>query len=249
MPKSRIAILLAPLLCLATVAGVACQSSASHSSSAPRVSQSTPQGSKAPTAGSSLARTGATGTARATKSSANSTASPGPFTATAHAASGFLTGIGDEQTEMFSNPYWQRLHTKIVRYIVPYDAAVRPYSLQEASVWIHDAEAAHQQILLSFYHSEYTPLKMPSVSTYQSDVQKFIKLFPHIRQYQPWDEANRGTIPHELVSPSPIQAAQYYQVLRRVCAGCQIVGLDVLDQQTTGRRCVTSKNSSARSTG
>ena len=31
---------------------------------------------------------------------------------------------------MFGNPLWQQLHTKIVRYIAPYDAAVRRYSLR-----------------------------------------------------------------------------------------------------------------------
>ncbi len=155
----------------------------------------------------------------------------------AHAAASYLTGIGDEGTEMFTDPLWTQLHTKIARYIAPYDAAVRPYSLQLAREWIGDAEAAHQQVLVAFYHSEYTPAKMPSVAVYQRDIQKFIKLFPHVRQYQPWDEANRGTIveivKHKkhiaLVSPSPLQSAQYYRAMETVCKGCTIVGLDVLD--------------------
>ncbi len=155
----------------------------------------------------------------------------------AHAAASFLAGIGDEGTEMFTNPLWTQLHTKIARYIAPYDAAVRPYSLQIAREWIGDAEAAHQQVLVAFYHSEYTPAKMPSVAVYQRDIQKFIKLFPHVRQYQPWDEANRGTIveivKHKkhiaLVSPSPLQSAEYYRAMETVCKGCTIVGLDVLD--------------------
>lgn len=69
----------------------------------------------------------------------------------AHAASVFLTGIGDEQSQMFSDPDWQRLHTKIARYIAPYDAAVRPYSLSQASAWIHAAETEHQRVLVAFY--------------------------------------------------------------------------------------------------
>lgn len=155
----------------------------------------------------------------------------------AHAASSYLTGIGDQQTEMFTNPLWMQLHTKIARYIAPYDAAVRPYSLQLARAWIAAAEADHQQVLVAFYHSEYTPTKMPSVAVYQRDVQKFIKLFPHVRQYQPWNEANRGTIVEvvkgkrhiALVSPSAMQSAQYYKAMETVCKGCTIVGLDVLD--------------------
>ncbi len=155
----------------------------------------------------------------------------------AKAAASYLTGIGDQQTEMFTNPLWTQLHTKIARYIAPYDAAVRPYSLQLARAWITAAEADHQQVLVAFYHSEYTPTKMPSVAVYQRDVQKFIKLFPHVRQYQPWNEANRGTIVEvvkgkrhiALVSPSALQSAQYYKAMETVCKGCTIVGLDVLD--------------------
>jgi hypothetical protein len=166
----------------------------------------------------------------AAQTKGHSSAHAAARTHVAHASrSSYETGIGDEQTEMFSDPNWQRLHTKITRYIAPYDAAVRSYSLDQAIVWIHDAEAAHQQVLVAFYHSEYTPLKMPSVATYQRDVERFIKLFPHVHQYQPWDEANRGTIPHALVSPTAGQAAEYYRALRSVCRGCTVVGLDVLD--------------------
>jgi hypothetical protein len=149
----------------------------------------------------------------------------------AHAASSFLTGIGDEKDEMFSNPLWKQLHTRIARYIAPWDAAARPYSLSQARAWIQRAEAQHQQVLVAFYHSEYTPTKLPSVALYQHDVQKFIKDFPHVRQYQSWDEANRGNVPHALASPSAVAAAKYYQALIRVCKGCTAIGLDVLDQE------------------
>ncbi len=148
----------------------------------------------------------------------------------AHAAASYLTGIGDEHAEMFGNPLWQQLHTKIARYIAPYDAAVRSYSLDQAKVWIKAAEAQHQQVLVAFYHSEYTPTKMPSVSLYQHDVQKFIKDFPHVKQYQSWDESNRGNVKNSFSSPSAGASARYYQALLRVCKGCTVIGLDVLDQ-------------------
>ena len=86
-------------------------------------------------------------------------------------------------------------------------------------------------MLVAFYHSEYTPTKMPSVATYQKDVQKFVKLFPHVKQYQSWDEANRGNVPHAFSSPSAVAAAKYYQALIRVCKGCTVIGLDVLDEE------------------
>jgi hypothetical protein len=74
---------------------------------------------------------------------------------------------------------------------------------------------------------------MPSAGVYQRDVQKFIKLFPRVSQYQAWNETNRGTVVEKhhigLVSPSPTQSAQYYKALRSVCKGCTITGLDILD--------------------
>jgi hypothetical protein len=152
----------------------------------------------------------------------------------AHASATYKTGIGDEQVNMFTNPLWQQLHTRIVRYIAPYDAAVRGDELARARAWIHAAEAQHQQILVAFYHSEHAPTHLPSMAAYQHDVQKFVKLFPHVRQYQAYDEANRGNVPHAYSSPSATLAAQYYQALIRVCKGCTAIGLDILDANNIG---------------
>jgi hypothetical protein len=150
----------------------------------------------------------------------------------AHAAASYLTGLGDEQLTMFTDPLWQQLHTKVARYIAPYDASVRGDELAVVRAWVKAAEAQHQQILIAFYHSEHTPTKLPSVATYQKDVAKFVKDFPRIHQYQSWDEANRGNIKGQLASPSAASAAKYYQALKRVCKGCTVVGLDVLDAAT-----------------
>jgi hypothetical protein len=147
----------------------------------------------------------------------------------ARTASTYFTGLGDESPEMFSNADAKQLRTKIARYIAPYDAVAHSYSLDKAKLWIKDAEAAHEQVLIAFYHSEYSPTHLPSVAQYKHYVQKFIKLFPRIHQYQAWDESNRGNIRGVLASPSASATAQYYQALIRVCKGCTAVGLDVLD--------------------
>jgi hypothetical protein len=152
----------------------------------------------------------------------------------AHVASRTLVGIGDEYAQMFGNPLWQQLHAKIARYIAPYDAVAHRDSLARATAWIRAAEEQHAQILIAFYHSEHTPTIVPSVALYRHDVQKFLKHFPQVRQYQAWDEANRGNIPHYLSSPSASTTAQYYQALRRLCTTCTVIGLDVLDQARIG---------------
>ena len=155
----------------------------------------------------------------------------------AHAAASYKVGIADEKSEMFSDPLWRQLHTHISRYIVPYDAAVRSYSLSLARAWIGAAEAQHQQVLVAFYHSEYTPTRMPSVASYEHDIKKFIKLFPKVHQYQPWNETNRGNVRYtyeRFNSPTAAESAKYYQALRRVCGKCTILGLDILDQAEVG---------------
>ena len=103
---------------------------------------------------------------------------------------------------MFKDPLYRQLHTRIARLIVAYDVIAHPYFLRQADTWIHDAEAQHIQVLVAFYHSEYSPTRLPSVALYQHDVQKFIKRFPHVKQYQSWDESNRGNVPRAFSSPS-----------------------------------------------
>jgi hypothetical protein len=142
----------------------------------------------------------------------------------------FLTGIGDERTEMFTDPLWKQLHTTITRYIVPFDAVKHPWNMTISRRWIAAAEAAHQQILIAFYHSDYSPTRMPSVSEYTNDVKAYLKAFPKIKQYQPWNESNRGNVPHRFASPTATQSAQFYKALKGRCRSCAIPGVDVLDQ-------------------
>jgi hypothetical protein len=175
-----------------------------------------------------LAAVGAAGSGAA-NARTNASLAAGASAPAAHASASYLTGIGDQSRSMLSSPFWRQLHTKIVRYIAPYDAATHGYSLSLARTFIEDAEAQGVQVLVAFYHSEYTPTRLPSVKLYQHDVQKFVRMFPHVRQYQSWDEANRGNVRHAFSSPSATSAARYYQALLRVCRGCTVIGLDVLD--------------------
>jgi hypothetical protein len=152
-------------------------------------------------------------------------------------SSSVTIGIQNATADMFASPLYTQLRTKITRYIAPYDAAVVPRDLAFATAYIQAAQAQGEQVLVAFYHSRNTPLRNPSVKAYTSDVTKFIQKFPTITQFQPWDEANRGTIRGLEASPDAKLAAQYYVALRRVLGkakscrrGCTDVGLDVLDQ-------------------
>jgi hypothetical protein len=150
------------------------------------------------------------------------------------AGASVITGVGDEHTAMFTSRYWKQLHLGITRYITPYDVVVHRRELNEARTWIIAATRAHQQILVAFYHSEQSPLRMPSAALYKKDVSKFLKMFPQIHQYQPWNEADRGYVPHLLQSPNPMQSAIYYRELRSVAHHDTVLGLDILDSYQIG---------------
>lgn len=149
--------------------------------------------------------------------------------ATAYAGASYLTGIGDEQSAMFSNPLYQRLGTRIARDIVPYDVVDQPADLATFRLWFQAASADGVAPLVAFYHSRATPLALPSPASYRKEIAKFIAMFPTIRAYQPWNEANRGNVAGQFDSPGAGLASKYYLALKAACRGCQVVGLDILD--------------------
>jgi hypothetical protein len=145
------------------------------------------------------------------------------------ASSAVEIGIGDQQATMFTNPLFQALDVPIVRYIAPYDAMRHGVDARNADAFIKAAQLTGKRVLVAFYHSRYTPQRLPSAGAYTSAVRSFIRAFPYVREYQPWNEANRGTVPGAFASPSARTAATYYMQLRKVCAGCTVTGLDLLD--------------------
>lgn len=164
-------------------------------------------------------------------------------------AGAYLVGIADQpppgsNNTMFSSPLYkqliapQRSSQRVSRYIAPYDVANGsranlPY-LNAFKLYYQQATADHVTLMVAFYHSELarsngTPPHNPSVATYKRDVARFIRMFPKIKQYQPWNEANRGNVKGLFYSPSASLAAQYYVALKSVCKGCAIAGVDLLD--------------------
>lgn len=148
-------------------------------------------------------------------------------------ASAYTTGIGDQQTEMFTDAHWKQLHARVTRYITPYDTVARRVDLVRARAFITAATKAHQRVLVAFYHSSRTARRNPTGKVYKTDVQRFMRLFPQVREYQAWNEVNRGNT-RAFASPSPSLAAGYYRIVRSLCPHCAITGLDILDQAKVG---------------
>src|SRR5579871_134802 len=115
----------------------------------------------------------------------------------AHASRSSVTvGIGDEQPTMFASPAFKALHTRIARYVTPYDVTTNHShnDLPRLKSWLAAAAREHIQPLIAFYHSDRTPKRMPSVKAYTADIKRFLKEFPQVKLLQPWNEANRGYV-------------------------------------------------------
>jgi hypothetical protein len=151
----------------------------------------------------------------------------------------YITGVGDNNPNMFASPFYKALTTTITRYVAPYNVADTPADLAAVKTWIDAAHVSGIQPLIAFYHARgRAGTHQPSVAAYTKAIKKFFKLFPEVKAYTPWNEANRGNVVvaggASFHSPSAKLAAQYYLAMRSACSGCKIVGLDVLDGQKIG---------------
>jgi hypothetical protein len=140
----------------------------------------------------------------------------------------YITGFSENNPAMFDSPLYTALHTTIARYVLPWDFFDRPADKGVFDAWVAKARLAGVRPLVSFYISRVKPKKLPSPTQYDRMFRRFRAAYPDIKDISPWNEANavrRG----RFANPSARQAATFYKLVKRRCAGCKIVGLDVLD--------------------
>jgi hypothetical protein len=156
-------------------------------------------------------------------------------TATAGAAS-LAVGMGEEEPAMFSAPLFTRLRLKRVRYVAGYDTALASNAeRQAADAFLGAAHRGGYQVLVSFAHSgvQGRARTLPSQAAYARAVKAFIRRYPYVRTYSPWDEVNTCSEP---TCRSPRVAAGYYRALKQACRGCTVLGAEVLDTDYTEMR-------------
>jgi hypothetical protein len=150
-------------------------------------------------------------------------------------ASALQYGMGDELPTMFSAPLCQDLGIKKVRYVVAYDAALsNNFERQQADQFLRPARAGGYEIVVSFEHSRIKRLanKLPSIATYQKGVRAFMKRYPYVRIFSPWDEVNDCSEP---TCKNPKAAAGYFLAMRQTCGGCTVMAAEVLDTPNPGQ--------------
>jgi hypothetical protein len=149
----------------------------------------------------------------------------------------YRVGLSEQNPSMFSQPAWQSLKLKRVRYIVPWDYYKDSGQHSEVISFLNTAHAAKQDVLVAFSarrgcyvngkYSRSKACRAPSTSAYKSAVRRFHKEFSWVKTFSPWNEENHVSQP---THSSPKRAVQYYDTLRRACKGCTVMAADVLDQ-------------------
>ena len=127
---------------------------------------------------------------------------------------------------MFSNTWFRRLPIKIARYVVPWNAAVTKNKTQLSYVntWIVQAQGAGVQPMISFgAPGGAAGNVIPSNKVYAKAVKAFIRRFPQVKVYTPWNEPE---FIYRSLGHHPALAAAYFDTLVGACRGCTIVAGD-----------------------
>lgn len=137
-----------------------------------------------------------------------------------------LFGIGDQDPAVFSDPRFAWLGVRSARVIVPWDATRHHGDLARAEWWLDAARAAGVEPLVAFNQSSKHENLLPTMSSYEGAVRAFLRKFPWVNHYQPWNEENQGGQP---TSHNPRRAAEYFNWLNAACHKCAVTAADLLD--------------------
>lgn len=146
------------------------------------------------------------------------------------AAGAVAIGIQDGSPAMFSNPHFIALHVTTARTLVPWDVMTRRADRHDLAVfraWLRGAQRDHVSPLVSFAPDFTNPAAnfVPNVSQYRKAVQKFLKAFPKVKLYTPWNEPD---FPYRSLARHPTLAAAYFNTLAGLCGRrCKVLAGDV----------------------
>ena len=141
-----------------------------------------------------------------------------------------IIGIGEQNPEIFSSRYFQKLRIKHVRVTAAWNALRVPWQRAELDIYMHAARAAGVRVLLGFGHARSKKRRVrrtvPSVRRYVKEFLRFKKRYPWVKDWLTWNEANHCGEP---TCHRPRRVARYFNNLRHNCYGCRVVAADVLD--------------------
>ncbi|ADB51913.1 hypothetical protein [Conexibacter woesei] len=150
-------------------------------------------------------------------------------------SSAFVVGVGDQNPALFENEHLQALGSKRTRLITPYDSVLHRDQRADVDAWMRAARRAGQEIVVAF--NPPSGMACPNLNgkrgcrpvssaRYGKAFKAFRKRYPYVRIIQPWNEVNSLTQPTVY---RPDAVVTYYDVVRKNCRGCTVLGADIQD--------------------
>jgi hypothetical protein len=155
----------------------------------------------------------------------------------AAAPAAVTVGLGEQNWGVFGDAHFQALGLKRARVITPWNVALSRGDKAWLDDYLAGASAAGIEPLVTFgaanpSHCPARPCKLPTTRQFERAFRAFRARWPGIRTIGVWNEANHRSQP---TFRYPEQAARYFNVVRRRCAGCRIVAADVIDDRNMVR--------------
>ncbi|MDX6729712.1 MAG: hypothetical protein QOK49_4517 [Baekduia sp.] len=153
---------------------------------------------------------------------------------TAPASAGALVvGIGDQKTEMFTDPLFESLGVSHARIAISWNALDRGWERQEVDQWMGAAHDAGVQPLVAFGHARGDQRRvLPTPARFKYEFRLFRARYPWATTFATWNEANHCGEP---TCHRPQLVAAYYGAMKRECPSCTILAAEVLDMPNMGQ--------------
>ena len=157
--------------------------------------------------------------------------------ASASARTNVFVGLGEQREESFATPAFKELKIKKLRYFIRWDAIDEPGAMASAENYVRLARENGARVLVHISTNNYTikQAKLPSVKQFNAKVGPMVQRLRAlgVREFGVWNEANHASQP---TWKNPKRAAQFFlQMRNKLCKGCTLVALDLLDQRGVDR--------------
>lgn len=141
-------------------------------------------------------------------------------------------GLSDYEPKNFADPRVAQLGVRLARDVVPWDAALRKGERAGVAEWLGSVRK-HRLIPFVTFESSPVSRRAPSPGSYLHAFLAFRKLFPWVKEFSPWDEANHSSQP---IYRNPHLGALYYDAIAGRCPGCEVTAPDLLDSDANFER-------------
>lgn len=158
-------------------------------------------------------------------------AAAAPTSPSARAAVRPAVGVGEQDSSVFTSPWFTQLGITRVHYLVGWDVLRVRWQRELLDGFLASAQAVGAKPLVAFGVSSVPRRRhmAPSPRTYRKAFAAFHKRHPEVTDFVIWNEANHCSQP---VCHRPQRVAAYYEAARKVCRKCKLVAADVLDSDS-----------------